>query len=493
MKLAQLLQGLAVPERDVEISDLALDSRSVRAGSVFIALQGTKTHGLQFAAQAIAQGAVAIVWEPAADQSSPALPDTVVGVAVPKLSGLTSQLAARFFAPAAALLPVTGVTGTNGKTTVAWLLAQAWTLCGRPAAYVGTLGTAYAGQQSAGDLTTPDAVSLQRTLATLQAQGAQSLALEVSSHALVLGRVTAVQFEAAVFTNLSHDHLDFHGSMQAYGEAKASLFTRADLPLAVINADDAFGARLLTRTAALRVVATSSQADFVAPAGCDWLQACDIVATTKGVRFVLRSSFGAATVQAPLLGAFNIDNLLAVIGVLLARGMPLSQVVETCAQLQAPPGRLQTFGGDTQPLVVVDYAHTPDALDKALRVLRLHCQGRLWCVFGCGGDRDRAKRSHMGRIAAAAADCLIVTDDNPRSESPAAITADILAGVTGHHVRVIHDRERAIATAVQECAGNDLVLVAGKGHETVQIVGTERRPFNDADSVRAALRLRRAA
>ena len=493
MKLAQLLQGLAVPTRDVEISDLTLDSRSVRAGSLFLALQGAKTHGLQFAAQAIAQGAVVIVWEPAPDFASPALPDTVVSVAVPQLSALTSELAARFFATAATALPVTGVTGTNGKTTVAWLLAQAWTLCGRAAAYVGTLGTSYAGQHTAGDLTTPDAVSLQRTLASLQSQGAQSLALEVSSHALALGRVTAVHFDAAVFTNLSHDHLDFHGSMQAYGEAKASLFKRTDLPLAVINADDAFGATLLTQTTALRVVATSSQSDFVAPAGCQWLQACDIVATTQGVRFGLRTSFGAATVQAPLLGAFNIDNLLAVIGVLLAGGVTLAQVVEVCAQLHAPPGRLQSFGGEAQPLVVVDYAHTPDALDKVLRVLRQHCQGRLWCVFGCGGDRDRAKRSQMGRIAAAAADCLIVTDDNPRSEAPAAITADILAGVASHNVRVIHDRVTAIATAVQECADNDLVLVAGKGHETVQIVGTERRPCNDADSVRAALRLRRAA
>jgi UDP-N-acetylmuramoyl-L-alanyl-D-glutamate--2,6-diaminopimelate ligase len=493
VKLAQLLQGLAVPARDVEISDLTLDSRSVRAGSVFIALQGAQLHGLQFAAQAVAQGAAAIVWEPAAGLAPPVLPDAVVSVPVPQLAALTSELAARFFAPAAGLLPVTGVTGTNGKTTVAWLLAQAWTLCDRPAAYVGTLGTAYAGQHSAGDLTTPDAVSLQRTQAALQQQGAQALALEVSSHALVLGRVTAVRFASAVFTNLSHDHLDFHGTMRAYGEAKASLFLRADLPLAVINVDDAFGAQLLTQTKALQVVATSSQSDFIAPAGCDWLQACDIVAITQGVRFNLRSSFGVATVQAPLLGAFNVDNLLAVIGLLLAGGVALAQVVEVCAQLQAPPGRLQSFGGDAEPLVVVDYAHTPDALDKVLRVLRQHCLGRLWCVFGCGGDRDRTKRSQMGRIAAAAADCLIVTDDNPRSESPAAITADILAGVAGHDVRVIHDRVTAIATAVQECAANDLVLVAGKGHETVQIVGTERRPCNDADSVCAALRLRRAA
>ena len=488
-----MLQGLAVPARDVEISDLTLDSRSVQAGSVFIALQGARAHGLQFAAQAVAQGAAAIVWEPAAGQSPPVCPDTVVSVALPQLGSLSSELAARFFAPAAELLPVTGVTGTNGKTTVAWLLAQAWTLCGRAAAYVGTLGTSFAGQHSAGDLTTPDAVSLQRTLAALQTQGAQSLALEVSSHALALGRVTAVRFDAAVFTNLSHDHLDFHGNMQAYGAAKATLFHRADLPLAVINADDAFGATLLTQTTARRVVATSSQPDFVAPAGCEWLQACDIFATTQGVRFDLRSSFGRSTVQAPLLGAFNIDNLLAVIGVLLAHGVALAQVVEVCAQLHAPPGRLQSFGGDTQPLVVVDYAHTPDALDKVLRVLRQHCHGRLWCVFGCGGDRDRAKRSQMGRIAAAAADCLIVTDDNPRTESPAAITTDILAGIAAHKVRVIHDRVTAIATAVQECAANDLVLVAGKGHETVQIVGTERRPCDDADSVRAALRLRRAA
>ena len=482
-----------MPSRDVLVTDLALDSRQVRPGGLFLALRGHAAHGLRFVDAALARGAAAVVWESGEDVSAPTLPQSVIGVAVPQLSAHASGLAARFFAHPADQLPVTGVTGTNGKTTVAWLLAQAWSLCGKPAAYIGTLGTAYAGQLAPGELTTPDAVSLQRSLAALQAQGAHTVALEVSSHALVQGRVTAVPFAAAVFTNLSRDHLDFHGSFEAYGDAKALLFKHAGLPLAVINRDDAFGAKLLAQSTAQRKLVTSSRADFQVPAGCEWVQAYDIVTSTQGMRFGLRSSWGAAVVRASLFGAFNVDNLLAVIGVLLGSGVPLEQVVAACAQLQAPPGRLQSFGGVDLPLIVVDYAHTPDALDKALRVLRQHCQGKLWCVFGCGGDRDSGKRSLMGQIAAAAADCVIVTDDNPRSESPAAIAAQILSGMAGSRVRVIHDRPAAIAAAVVECATEDVVLVAGKGHETVQIVGDERRPCSDADSVRAALGLRRAA
>ena len=493
MKLATLLDGIATPERDAVLRDITLDSREVREGSLFLACRGARHHGLDFAADVAARGAAAILWEPDADRSPPLLRSDLIVMRVPALSERASEIAGRFFGIPSRQLAIAGITGTNGKTTTAWLLAQALNACGTPAAYLGTLGSAFGGALEAGEFTTPDAVSVQRRLAAFRAQGAACVAMEVSSHALAQGRVAAVHFDAAVFTNLTRDHLDFHGSMADYAAAKASLFSFAGLRRRVINADDVYGAELLARPGFERAIATSRRAGFAPQAGQAYLQALDITPDARGTTFTLRSSFGTAQVATPLVGSFNVDNLLAVLGVLLGGGVTLDAAVAAVAAAQAPPGRLETFGGGALPLAVVDYAHTPDALDKALVVLREHCSGRLWCVFGCGGDRDPGKRPEMGRIAAARADAVILTDDNPRSEDAEAIVRAIRDGIAGPAPRVIHDRAAAIAAAIAESAPGDAVLVAGKGHETYQIIGTERRPFSDAGVVRNALARRGAA
>ncbi|MEN9705674.1 MAG: hypothetical protein RLZZ393_1553 [Pseudomonadota bacterium] len=488
MRLAALLQGLATPDRDVPVRDITLDSREVRKGSVFLACAGARHHGLDFAADVASRGASAILWEPEEGRRPPELHSDIIVTRVPRLREFASELAGRFFGEPSRHMAVTGVTGTNGKTTTAWLLAQALGATGRRAAYLGTLGSAFEGGLQAGAFTTPDAVGVQRQLAAFRDRGADCVAMEVSSHALPQHRVAAVRFEAAVFTNLTRDHLDYHGSMGAYGEAKAALFGFPGLHVRVVNADDAFGTALLDRPGPGRAVATTQADGFVPRAGQDWVRATDLVLGSSGTRFMLRSSFGDAQVTSPLVGRFNVDNLLGVLAVLMSSGHPVDAAVSAVASASAPPGRLETFGGGDLPLVVVDYAHTPDALDKALAVLRAHCAGRLWCVFGCGGERDAGKRPAMARVVADRADAVIVTDDNPRGEDPRAIVRDILAGLAGVTARVVHDRGAAIRTALAEAATGDVVLVAGKGHEEYQIVGAERLPFSDAEVVRSALR-----
>lgn len=490
MNLATLLQGMATPDRDAVVRDMTLDSREVREGSLFLACRGMRHHGLDFAAEVAARGASAILWEPDGVRRPPELHSDIVVTPVPHLGEVASELAGRFFGEPSKSLAITGITGTNGKTTTAWLLAQALTAGGHRAAYLGTLGSAFEGALQPGDYTTPDAVGVQRQLSAFRAQGAACVAMEVSSHALSQHRVAAVRFGAAVFTNLSRDHLDYHGSMAAYGEAKARLFAGPDLGLGVVNADDDFGATLLDRQNFANAIATTQRADFTPRTGQAWLQACDVELTASATRFRLRSSFGEASVSTRLVGRFNVDNMLAVLAVLMGRGQKLADAVAAVASVEAPPGRLQSFGGGTAPLVVVDYAHTPDALDKALSVLRTHCSGRLWCVFGCGGGRDAGKRPEMARAAADRADELVITDDNPRDEDPAAIVRDMLAGLGGRSVRVIHDRAHAISEAVRTAAPEDVVLIAGKGHEAYQLVAGERRAFSDAGAVRAALAMR---
>jgi UDP-N-acetylmuramoyl-L-alanyl-D-glutamate--2,6-diaminopimelate ligase len=493
LNLGTLLDGIAKPERDATLSDITLNSRDVREGSVFLACRGARHHGLDFAADVAARGAAAILWEPEADRAPPALRSDIVVTRVPSLSEKASEIAGRFFGVPSRHLLVAGITGTNGKTTTAWLLAQALSACGRPAAYLGTLGSVFGGAHEAGEFTTPDAVSVQRRLAAFRAKGAACVAMEVSSHALAQARVAAVQFDAAIFTNLTRDHLDFHGDMSAYAAAKARLFAFESLRRRVINADDAFGAELLLRPDFEHAIATSRRADFAPRHGQSFLQAYDIKPSANGMRFQLRSSFGSSPVTSLLVGSFNVDNLLAVLGVLLGGGIAFDTAIAAVAGISAPPGRLETFGGGASPLAVVDYAHTPDALEKAIGVLRQHCSGRLWCVFGCGGDRDAGKRPEMGKIAAARADVLILTDDNPRSEDPAAIVRGILSGIAGQAPRVIHDRGAAITTAIAEASPGDTVLIAGKGHEEYQLVGNSRHAFSDARVVRMALAQRGAA
>jgi UDP-N-acetylmuramoyl-L-alanyl-D-glutamate--2,6-diaminopimelate ligase len=473
--------------RDVSLTDVTLDSRQVRPGGAFLACRGERRHGLEFAADVARRGAAAIVWEPDGVHRPPRFESDIVLAEVPRLAERASLIAHRFFDAPSGRLDVIGVTGTNGKTTCAWLLAQALSACDLPAAYMGTLGTAFGGRLVAGGMTTPDAVTVQRELAGFATRRARKVAMEVSSHGLVQGRVSDVHFDAAVFTNLTRDHLDFHGDMQRYGAAKASLFERGDVRLRVFNVDDAFGAQLASRPAFAERIACTRRAG-AAPAG-RFVQAHDIRFDATGTRFALASSFGPAQVATGLLGEFNVDNVLAVLAVLLGSGIGLPSAVAALRALTAPSGRLEVITRAGAPLVVVDYAHTPDALEKALQVLRRHCPGRLVAVFGCGGDRDRGKRPQMGAVAARLADAVVLTDDNPRTEPGDAIVAEILAGCAGSAtpVTVQRDRRAAICSAIGSARPGDVVLVAGKGHESVQIFGSEHRPFSDQAEVRAAL------
>jgi UDP-N-acetylmuramoyl-L-alanyl-D-glutamate--2,6-diaminopimelate ligase len=484
MSLSRLLEGIAPVPRDVMVTDLTLDSREVGRGAVFLACRGARHHGLEFAAEVAQRGAHAILWEPDGRMRPPALAADLVLAEVPRLSQRASELADRFFASPSRTLDVIGVTGTNGKTTCAWLLALALTACGRPAGYLGTLGMAFDGERVAGDMTTPDAVTVQRRLAGLRDRGARAVAMEVSSHGLVQGRVAAVHFDAAVFTNLTRDHLDFHGDMASYAAAKASLFERPDVRLRVFNTDDAFGAELASRPAFAGRIACSREARPAAGEG-DYLYARGIEYLADGTVFELESSFGSARIATRLLGEFNVDNVLAVLAVLLGSGVAPHQAARAVEALAPPPGRLETFVRTGRATAVVDYAHTPDALDKVLAVLRRHCPGRLTVVFGCGGERDRGKRALMGQVAARRADAIVLTDDNPRGEDGAAIIADISAGLGDVRATVIRDRRAAIAHALANAGEGDVVLVAGKGHEEYQIVGRELRPFSDRQVVRA--------
>ena len=494
--LKALLGGIVDVPDQFQVADLTLDSRSVRPGAAFLACRGRTRHGLDFAPAAVAAGACAVLWEPAPGVSAPQFSAPVLVVAVPELSAQAGFIADRFFGAPSARLMVVGVTGTNGKTTCAWLLAAALSASGRSCAYLGTLGAGLAGQVVPGTHTTPDAVTLQRQLRQLRDAGAAAVAMEVSSHALDQQRCAGVRFQIAAFTNLSRDHLDYHGDMSAYAAAKAALFDWPTLSAQVINVDDEFGAQLATRSSpGAALVVTGRQGD---PAqrvpGARFVHAVRCTHQTRGLEIGLATSWGEATLRSALLGDFNLDNLLTVLGVLLASGMELQAACGVLAGCSAPPGRMQLAGGAGLPLAIVDYAHTPDALDHALRAARAHCEGKLLCVFGCGGDRDRGKRAQMGRVAESLAEVLYITDDNPRSEDPQRIVDDIVAGLREPaHAQVLHDRALAITAALAAAAPGDVVLVAGKGHEDYQLVGAERRPFSDLAQVHAALAARSAA
>jgi UDP-N-acetylmuramoyl-L-alanyl-D-glutamate--2,6-diaminopimelate ligase len=479
-----LLDGIAtvpnIESRDV--LELTLDSREVRPGSLFFALPGRTVHGLKFAAEAAARGASVVLWEPSAEVSPPKLPATVFAAAIPGLKGLVGRIADRFFNWPSSQLRITGITGTNGKTTCAYLLAQCLEHLGSQAAYMGTIGWGRIASLERPTLTTPDAVTLHRELAALRGAGVREVAMEVSSQALDQDRVAGVRMHSAAFTNLSRDHLDYHETMSAYGAAKARLFDAPDLKHIIVNVGDAFG-RESARKLAGRVPLT---AVWIGAGESGWLaeralRAAQVTLDVQGVSMQLDGSFGKAEVATRLLGRFNAENALVVIACLLSLGAPLAEAARVLAECVPPPGRMEVVesAARDKPMAVVDYAHTPDALAKALGALREHCKGALWCVFGCGGDRDPGKRSVMGAIADELADRIIVTDDNPRSENPQAITRAILGGITSRDVRVIHDRGEAIGTALKEAEARDVVLIAGKGHEDYQIYGETRRSFSD--------------
>jgi UDP-N-acetylmuramoyl-L-alanyl-D-glutamate--2,6-diaminopimelate ligase len=489
--LAEVVAPWIVAPAGLEVSDVTLDSRAAIPGALFLACGGRTHHGLAFAEEAVARGARAVLYEPQGSPSDVQLGAGTFIAALPGLAARAGLIADRFFGSPSQQLTIAGITGTNGKTTCAWLLAQALQRCQRPAAYMGTLGVGMPPNLTAGAHTTADAVTVHRQLAQLREQGAECVGMEVSSHALDQQRVNGVRFRTAVFTNLTRDHLDYHASMEAYGAAKARLFAFPNLAERIVNIDDPFGAEL-ARTAA-RVPVTGTDAPAGArlivttrtsaplPAGALFVRATRVRAESEGLTVEVDTSFGSAELALRLVGEFNVDNALTVLAVLLAWEVPLQQAAQALSRARAASGRMEMFGGrGRSPLAIVDYAHTPDALANALRAARLHCRGQLRVVFGCGGDRDPGKRPLMGAVAAELADDVILTDDNPRSEDPRHIVAEILGGIpAGAPLTIEHDRALAIRVALERSAPDDVVLIAGKGHEGYQIRGDVRRPFRD--------------
>ena len=490
MRLPELLSGFgAINVPDLEVSELVQDSRAVTPGVAFVALAGQRADVLRHAQQAQARGAVAVLSEAAllsidgtnGNAGLNAATDLAIPqIVVPDLAQNLPKLAQRFFADPGAKLSVIGVTGTNGKTSTVQLLAQALSLLGVRTASQGTLGAGMHGALRPGSHTTPEVLTTYRFLAQSAAAGASHIAMEVSSHALVQQRVQGVPFQVAIFTNLTRDHLDYHGTLEAYGAAKAKLFVWPGLSYAVINCDDPFGVSLLAATSAKHKLSFGMH-----PAA--QVRASQVQLHAQGSAFRLDSPWGHTEIRCGLLGRFNVSNVLAVLATLGALGFSLSEMAAALKQVTPVPGRMTALGGGSKPLVVVDYAHTPDALEQALKSLREHTRGRLICVFGCGGDRDVGKRAQMGQVAATYADISIVTDDNPRSEDPARIVADIAEGFGRTPFTVEHERAAAIRLGLSRSGVGDVLLIAGKGHERTQDVAGQLRDFDDSLVVAAQL------
>jgi UDP-N-acetylmuramoyl-L-alanyl-D-glutamate--2,6-diaminopimelate ligase len=484
-----LLDRLA--QLGVPLADLTADSRSVKLGSIFVAYPGTVMDGRGFIGEAIARGAAAVLWERQGfiwDERW-----EVPNLGVEHLRNRISEIAGHLCGNASDTLWMAGVTGTNGKTSVSQWIAAALDSLGRRSAVIGTLGNGLVGERSEGKNTTPDPIVLQRLLADYLRRGARAVAMEVSSHGLHQERVAGIRYDVAVFTNLTRDHLDYHGTMDAYAESKYRLFSARGLKHAVINVDDEWGARFAGRLAGggIEVITYGVEARGARHEAREKarLLASNIQLSEAGVRFHVASEWGEGEVNAPVLGAFNVSNLLAVLGALIAAGIAFDAALGAVSALKPVSGRLERVGGGTAPLVVIDYAHTPDALEKALEALRpTVAEGhRLFCVFGCGGDRDPGKRPIMGDAAARLADHVIVTSDNPRSESPQAIIDEVMGGMLDGEVEAIEDRQVAIFAALHQAKAGDVVLIAGKGHETYQEIAGHRHPFNDREVATAAL------
>lgn len=482
-----LLDGFASQVPPVPVSGLALDSRRLRPGEAFLAVRGSQGHGLAHLPQALQAGASAIVWEPS---TQPAPRAGIPCVAVDALGLHVGEIASRWYGHPSRQLFVAGITGTDGKTSTAHLLAQAFEGLGRPCAYVGTLGAGRIGALDEATHTTPDPVALQGRLAEFVEQGLGHCAMEVSSHALDQHRVGGVQFDAAVLTNITRDHLDYHGTVEHYAAAKRRLFEIADRRRLILNRDDAHGAAWIAEWATTRADRLSLYGLEGEPvANLRHVLGRALRLHEAGLDLEVESHAGPGRIQSRLLGRFNAYNLLAALSVLLEAGVELGRACAALSAARTVPGRIEGFRGAlAAPLAVVDYAHTPQALEQVLCALRAHVRGRLVCVFGCGGDRDRGKRPLMGEVASRLADAVIVTDDNPRSEAPEAIVDAILAGMPANaraRVQVEHDREVAIRRAIAQAAAEDLVLIAGKGHETTQTYGGQVRPFSDRSLVAA--------
>ena len=497
IQLVELLSGFAdLPEEaNRTIDGLCLDSRRVKIGDLFFSLKGFTHDASVFIDDAINKGAVAVVWEPETGIQPLALSwrqaksckDKVPLIAINKLSIHMGYIADRFYGSPSKDMFVVGITGTNGKTSCGQYLAQ--TLSGsdsKPCGVMGTLGAGIYGQLEDTAHTTPDALHCHKWLAEMRNAGVNNVTMEVSSHALDQGRVNGIAFDCAVFTNLTQDHLDYHGDLETYAKTKYQLFNTAELQHAVINVDDVFGRKLVTTLKTdIKVVRYGLDASNIPD-----VYGYDLVLDLHGFQMNVDTPWGNGKIQSTLMGRFNASNILAVLSVLLITGMPFEQALVKVQSLTPIPGRMECVGGGNQPLVVVDYAHTPDALEQVLSTLREHCKGELFCVFGCGGDRDKGKRAFMGKIAEQYSDHIILTNDNPRTEDPAVILEDIQQGINDtNKIMSEADRAKAISLVLELATMNDIVLIAGKGHEEYQILGTEKHFFSDIEQARQCLGL----
>lgn len=488
--LSKLLHSeIDVPVRnDPVVTGLTVDSRQVQPGWIFAACAGVSHHGLDFLADALEAGAGAVLWEPAgtlnpAEAEARSRAAGVPLIAVPELSRKLGLIAARLYREPSQDLAVIGVTGTDGKTSVTQFLAQALGSEGQLCGLIGTLGYGLRGSLAAASNTTPDAARIQALLAGFRDKGAHFASMEVSSHALDQHRVAGVRFHTAVLTNLGRDHLDYHMTEQDYADAKRRLFYQEGLGCAVLNLDDRFGRSV-----------HNSLAPGIRPLGYSMHTGGTADITTTALRMAPGSLLldaatpvGQVAAEVPVMGRFNAQNLLAVIGALVSLEWDAARISRALADIRPVPGRMERFGGDDRPLVIVDYAHTAGALASALQALSEHVSGRIWCVFGCGGDRDPGKRPLMAAAAEAHADYVIITDDNPRNENPDRIIADIQSGFRQRHAYVERSREAAITRAIQEAGPGDAVLVAGKGHEDYQITADGTRHYSDRETVMSVL------
>jgi UDP-N-acetylmuramoyl-L-alanyl-D-glutamate--2,6-diaminopimelate ligase len=470
----------AIDALGVYIGGLAIDSRKIKPGDLFLAYPGRRADGRAHIAQAIAAGASAVLWDSSGFHWDAAWRVPNLGVA--DLRSHLGEIAARFFGNPSHDMWLAGITGTNGKTTCSHWIAQSLTRLGRKTAVIGTLGSGFPGELDVAVNTTPDAITLQSQLAALRASGGTGCAMEVSSHGIDQGRINGVEFDVALFTNLSRDHLDYHKTMEDYGAAKARLFRWPQLKHAIVNVDDRFGRELAESIDRSRINVLGYGFGNGEIAG----HRLDL--STRGLKLEITTPWGPAHLTSRLIGGFNAANLLGVLAVLMAADVSLQDAVDALAHVEPVPGRLQMVRMPSAPLVVVDYAHTPDALEKVLRTLRnlLPPGAKLHCVFGCGGDRDPGKRPLMGEVATRLSDRVIITSDNPRSEDPSAIIEDIVAGAHPN-CAIETDRSSAIFKALQSAAPDDVVLIAGKGHETYQEVGGQRLPFDDVQVARESL------
>jgi UDP-N-acetylmuramoyl-L-alanyl-D-glutamate--2,6-diaminopimelate ligase len=464
---------------DIEVADVTTHSGLVVRGGLFLACQGYEHHGLEFVDAALAAKPAAVAWEPTAGYAEPSLPANVAGLRIEGLADQVGEIADRFFAMPSAQMKITGITGTNGKTTTAWLVSRALNILGRKSAYMGTLGYGMGDRLNATELTTPACITVHHRLRELADSGAECVIMEVSSHGLDQGRVDGVRLATTAFTNLSRDHLDYHGDFDSYADAKAKLFSGRDVSTAIINIGDDFGAKI--------AAGLNSDVKLISVALSGTEQAADAMLVGEvrgtgpaGLLIHFSGEFGSADLHSKMWGTFNAENLLVAAGILVAHGFELGDAVAALSQSVAPPGRMQVIEADDRPVAVVDFAHTPDALAKALQSLRAHCRGKVWVVFGCGGERDQGKRPQMGEVAAQLADRVVVTSDNPRNEDSQQIVADILGGMADSDtVMVESDRRTAIKLALDGAASGDAVLIAGKGSESHQLIGDQALAFSD--------------